>query len=106
VAAVVETAREEAGEDKRSWRVFRGDLVREIARMVLRKDRGSRVDNSIGILGRVEGIPLNEDAIGYLGGVRKDLRRSSVVHTDSSLDRVSSRRCSDRTGPRLARQLK
>jgi len=46
VAGVVETAREEAEEDKRSWCVFRGDLVREIARMALRKHRGLRADNS------------------------------------------------------------
>lgn len=99
---MVETAHEEAEEDKRSWRVLRGDLVREIARMVLRRDRGPRVDNSIGILGRVVGIPLKQDVIGYLGDVRKDLRRSSAaVHMDSSLDRMSSRRCSARTGPRL-----
>ena len=103
---MVETAREEAEEDKRSWGVLRGDLVREIARMALRKDRGPQVDNSIGILGRVVGIPLKQDVIGYLGDVRKDLRRSSAVHMDSSLDRVSSRRCSARTGPRLPRQPK
>ena len=51
MAEVVETPREE-DEDKRSWRVFRGDLVREIARMALRKGRGLGVDNSIGILSR------------------------------------------------------
>ena len=43
-SGVVETAREK-DEDKRSWLVFRGDLVREIARMALRKDRGPRVDS-------------------------------------------------------------
>ena len=37
--------------------------------MVLRKDRGLRVDNSIGILLRVVGSPLKEDVIGYLGDV-------------------------------------
>ena len=37
--------------------------------MVLRKDRGLRVDNSIGILLRVVGIPLKEDVIDYLGDV-------------------------------------
>ena len=40
VAGVAETAHEENEEDKRSWRVFRGNLVREIARMAPHKDRG------------------------------------------------------------------
>ena len=66
----METAREKDEEDKRSWRVFCGDLVREVARIALRKDRDSRVDNSIRILGRVAGIPLKEDVAGYLGDVR------------------------------------
>jgi len=42
---VVETAREEDEEDKRWWRVFHGDLVRDIVHMALRKRRGLRVDN-------------------------------------------------------------
>ena len=72
--------------------------------MVLRKDRGLRVDNLIGILLRVVGTPLKEDVIGYLGDVRKDLGRSFGGQMDSSLDRASIRRCSARTGPRLARK--
>ena len=35
--------------------MFSGSLVGEIARMALRKDGGSHVDNPIGILGRVVG---------------------------------------------------
>ena len=66
---MVETECEEDDEDERSWRVFRSDLVRDIARMALRKDRGRRVGKSIGILGRAVGIPLEEDAVGYLGDV-------------------------------------
>ena len=59
------------------------------------------MDNSIGILGRVVGIPLKEDVIGYLGDVRKNLGRSSSAgHVDSSLDRASICGCSARTGPR------
>ena len=106
VAGAVEIAREEVEEDKRSRRVLRGDLVREIVRMVLRKDRGLRVDNSIGILLRVVDIPLREDVIGDLGGVRRDLGRSSAGQMDSPLDRASIRRCSARTDPRLARKSK
>ena len=52
-------------EEKRSRRVFRGDLVSDIA---LRGDRDPRVDSSIG---RVVGIPLKEDVAGYLGGCEK-----------------------------------
>jgi hypothetical protein len=86
--------------------VIRGDLAREIVRTVLRKDRGLRVDNSIGILRRVVGTPLREDVIGDLGDVRRDLGRSSAGQMDWSPDRASIRRCSARTGPRLARKLK
>ena len=50
MAGVTETAREEDEEDKRSWRVFCSDLVREIARMALREDRSPQEDNSIGFL--------------------------------------------------------
>jgi hypothetical protein len=53
VAGVVRTAREEAEENKRSRCAFRGDLVKDIVRMAVRKDRGPRVDNSIGVLRRV-----------------------------------------------------
>ena len=106
----VETAREKDEDDKRSWRVFRGDLVGEMARMALRKDRGPRVDSPIGVLGRVVGIPSKEDVVGHLGDVRKDLGRSSVTsvgHIDSSLNRTSIRHCTVVLyGTRLARKSK
>jgi hypothetical protein len=72
----VETAREEVEEDKRSRRVFGGDLVREIARMGLRKDRDSQVGWYSGSCG---GYPLKEDVIGYLGDVRSNVKSTSVV---------------------------
>ena len=58
--AVVETTREEVEEDKRSRRVFSGDLVREITRMALRKDRGRGpdVDNSISIPGQGQNVRM------------------------------------------------
>ena len=49
------TSREEDGEDKGTYGVLCGDLSR-IDSMVLRKGRRPWVDNSIGILDRVEGI--------------------------------------------------
>ena len=55
------------------------------------------VDNSIGILGYVVGIPLKTDVVGDLGEVKKDLGRSSASHTVSTLDRTRIRRCSART---------
>ena len=58
---MVETTREEVEEDKRSRRVFGGDLVREIARTVW---RCVRIDDSTDIPGRV--APLKEDVINYL----------------------------------------
>lgn len=58
VAGVVRTAREEAEENKRSRCAFRGDLVKDIARMAVRKDRGPRVDNSNGVFRRVSGYPV------------------------------------------------
>jgi hypothetical protein len=58
VAGVVRTAREEVEENKRSWCAFRGDLVENIARIAVRKDRGPRVDNSIGVLRRVGRYPV------------------------------------------------
>ena len=105
----METAREKDEDDKRSWRVFRGDLVSEIARMApLRKDRGPRVDSPIGVLGRVVGIPSKEDVVSHLGDVRKDLGRTSVTsvdHMDSSLNRTGIRHCTVVLhGTRLARK--
>ena len=50
--AEVETTREEVEEDKRSRRVFGVDLVREIARMALRKDR--RRNRHSGSCGAIE----------------------------------------------------
>ena len=90
--------------------MFRGDLVGEIARMALRRDRGPRVDSPIGVLGRVVGILSKEDVVGHLGDVRKDLGRSSVTsvgHIDSSLNRTSIRHCTVVLyGTRLARKSK
>ena len=48
----METTREEVEEDKRSRRVFGVDLVREIARMALRKDR--RRNRHSGSCGAIE----------------------------------------------------
>jgi hypothetical protein len=65
---VVERAR---AKDSRTWRVFRGDLMKS-AWTELREDRHDRVslmNNSIGILYRVVGIPLRE---GYRRGSRND----------------------------------
>lgn len=103
MAGAVVATREE---DKRSWRVLRGDSVREIARMGLRKGRWLRVDNSVCILDHVVDTPLREDVAGYLGDARKDLGCNSAGHTDPPLNRVSIRRCSARTGPRLSRKRK
>jgi len=55
--------------------MYRGDLVREISCVALRKDRRPHVDNLTGILDRVVG---------------------------SSLRRASVHRCSARIGPRWA----
>lgn len=70
---MVRTAHREVEENKRSWCAFRGDLVKDIARMAVRKDRGPRVDNSIGVLRLWVGIPLKEDVIGHHGDVRKNV---------------------------------
>jgi hypothetical protein len=75
VTGIVETVCEEDDEDRRPWRVFRGDLVRDTAHMALREDCNARVDNSIGC---VVGTPLKEDVVGYLGDVRKGLGRRSA----------------------------
>ena len=77
VAGVVKTAREESEEDKRSWCVFRGDLVRDFACTVwhcVRTVARGRITQSI----RAVGIPLKEDVIGYLEDVRKDRGCSSA----------------------------
>ena len=54
--------------------MFRGDLVRDIARMALRKDH-PRVDNSSVFLARW--CHIEEGVIGYLRDVRKNLERGS-----------------------------
>ena len=74
---MVRTAREEVEENKRSWCAFRGDLVKDIARMAVRKDRGPGVFFAVWV-----GIPLKEDVIGHLGDVRNNVGRSSAGHMD------------------------
>ena len=71
-----ETAHEEVEDDKRSRRVFGGDLEKEIACIGLRKDRDSQVDWYSGPCG---GYPLKEDVVGYLGDVRSNAKSTSVV---------------------------
>ena len=83
----METAREE-GDDKRSWGMFRGDLVREIARIALRKDRGPRqVDNSesIGIFDSwpCGGSPVERGRGWSSWDVRKDLGCTIGAGTNS-----------------------
>ena len=56
--------------------MFRGDLVRDIARMALRKNH-PRVDNSPVFLARRWMPHFEEGEIGYVGDVRKNLGRSS-----------------------------
>jgi len=79
--------------------MLRGDLVTRIVRMALRRDRGPRVGNSIGILDHVAGIPLRECVEDYHGESRRDPVCSFAGHMGSSLDRESNHRCSARTGP-------
>ena len=74
---MVKTAREEGEEDKRSWCVFRGDLVRDFACTVwhcVRTVAHGWITRSV----RAVGIPLREDVVGYLQDVRKDRGRSSA----------------------------
>ena len=56
--------------------MFRGDLVRDIARMALRKNH-PRVDNSPIFLARRWVSHFEEGEIDYIEDVRKTLRRSS-----------------------------
>jgi hypothetical protein len=79
--------------------MFRGDLVTGIVHMALRRDRGQRVGNPIGILDHVAGIPLREGVERYHVESRRDPGCSFAGHMGSSLDRESSHRCSARTGP-------
>ena len=58
VAEVVQAAREEVEEDKTPWFMFCGDLVEEIVRLTLDEFRGEQLDDLVGILGRVVGIPF------------------------------------------------
>lgn len=84
VAELVEVACEEVEEDKRSWFMFYGDLVREVVRMTLGKARGEEpewVDDLVGILGRVVGIPFKTH--GWLS------RRSEKGHWRSSAGRMN-----------------
>ena len=80
--------------------MLRGDLVTGIGRMALRRDRGSRVGNSIGILDHVAGTPLDECVDGYHGESRTDLGYSFAGQMGPPLDRESNHRCSARTGLR------
>ena len=73
---MVGTTREEVEEDKRSQRMFGGDLVREIARMGVRKDGDSQFDWYSESCG---GYPLKEDVIGYLGDVRSNVKSTLMI---------------------------
>ena len=57
-----------------------GDLVRDIACIAPREDRGPRADDTFGSLGHAVGIPLKEDAVGCLRDVRNDHGRCSASH--------------------------